>query len=215
MKTFLFHGYPGSGKDTQVNLLVERYGFENIGTGEMIRNMYKDADIQALKAYEYLRKGYLVPNDLIYEMLGRYILQFDSKKKWAFVSVVREPEQVILFDELLQKSQRKLEAFVHLTLSPQNSIERISLRMLCPYCDATYNEKFNPEKNKGYCDYCGTKLVKRDDDQPEKVLVRQKEYEKAIAPILKIYKERNLLIEVDASPSIEEIHKVLVMKLGL
>ena len=41
MKSILFHGPSGCGKDTQVDLLVEKYGFENIGTGDMFRNMYK------------------------------------------------------------------------------------------------------------------------------------------------------------------------------
>lgn len=215
MKTFLFHGYPGSGKDTQVNLLVERYGFENIGTGEMIRYMYKHGDIQAIRANEDSLKGHLVPNEIIYSMLNKYILKFDSEKNWAFVSVVREKGQIPLFDNLLDTTGRKLDSFIHFTLTPEISIERISLRSICPHCDETYHDKYKAEKVKGYCDRCGSKLTKRGDDSKEKVLVRHKEYERTIAPILDEYRKRDLLVEIDATPGIEEIHRVLVERLGL
>lgn len=215
MKSILFHGHPGSGKDTQVDLLVERYEFENIGTGEMVRSMYKEGDIEALKANQFLTKGLLVPNDLIYSMFNKWITRFDNEKHWAFVSVVREPGQIPMFDELLKVVDRNLDYFVHFTLSEDIALERISLRKTCPYCDSTYHDKFKPESVKGYCDKCGTKLQQRDDDKPESVKVRRVEYDKAINPILDEYRKRGILIEIDATPSIEEIHSVVISKLGL
>jgi len=215
MRTILFHGPSGSGKDTQVELLVEKYGFENIGTGEMFRVMYKEADIESIKAYQYWSKGHFVPNELTYSMLERWVRKFDISKPWAFVSVVRDAGQIPLFDELLKKSERQLDAFVHFTLSEEMAIERMSLRKRCPYCDATYHQKYKPESVSGYCDKCGTKLIQREDDQPEKIILRLREYEKTIVPIVEEYKQRGVLIEIDASPSIEEIHKQLITKLGL
>jgi adenylate kinase len=91
----------------------------------------------------------------------------------------------------------------------------MSLRKICPNCDTTYHEKYKPEKVKGYCDRCGTKLVQREDDQPKKIKIRLKEYNETIGPIVETYKNRGILIEIDASPSIEEIHTQLVQKLGL
>jgi adenylate kinase len=91
----------------------------------------------------------------------------------------------------------------------------MSLRWVCPNCDATYHEKYKPEKVKGYCDRCGTKLVQREDDSPERIKLRLREYEKGIDRIVSYYKEKGILIEIDASPSIQEIHKVVVEKLGL
>ena len=215
MKTILFHGPSGSGKDTQVELLVDKYGFENIGTGEMFRVMYKEADIESIKAYQYWSKGHFVPNELTYSMLGRWVRKFDISKPWAFVSVVRDAGQIPLFDELLKISERQLDAVVHFTLSEEMAIERMSLRKICPYCDATYHERYKPESVKGYCDKCGTKLIQREDDQPEKIKLRLREYERTIVPIVEEYKRRGVLIEIDASPSIEEIHNQLIAKLGL
>jgi len=215
MKTILFHGPSGSGKDTQVDLLVQKYEFESIGTGEMFRSMYKEGDVESIKAYQYWSKGQFVPNNLVYSMLNRWIKRFDNSKPWAFVSVVRDVGQIPLFDDLLAKNNRNLDVFVHFLLSEELAIERMSLRKICPNCDTTYHDKYKPEKVNGYCDKCGTKLIRREDDQPEKIKLRLKEYNKTIAPIVQIYRQRGVLIEIDASPSIEEIHIQLIKKLGL
>jgi adenylate kinase len=58
-------------------------------------------------------------------------------------------------------------------------------------------------------------LVTREDDMPEKIVERLKEYKKTIDPIIKEYKKRGIFIEIDASQSIEEVHKELVEKLNL
>ena len=215
MKTILFHGPSGSGKDTQVELLVAKYDFVNIGTGEMFRTMYKEGDVEGNKAYLYWSKGKFVPNDLVYSMLNKWVKRFETDKHWAFVSVVRDPGQIEMFDKLLEENGRELDYFVHFTLSEEHAIERMSLRRVCPYCDTTYHIKYKREKVEGYCDKCGMKLVQREDDLPEKIALRLKEYNRTITPILETYKQRGMLVEIDATPSIEEIHTQVVAKLGL
>jgi adenylate kinase family enzyme len=59
------------------------------------------------------------------------------------------------------------------------------------------------------------KLEQREDDRPEKIKMRLREYNKGIDRIVNYYKDKGKLIEIDASPSIEEIHKVVVKKLEL
>jgi adenylate kinase len=211
----LFHGPSGSGKDTQVDLLVKKYNFEKIGTGEMFRKMYEEGDPDAIKAHYYYSKGRFVPNDLTYKMFERYIDNFNPKKDWAFVSVVRDVGQIPLFDNLLEKKNKTLNYFIHFVLSEEMAIERRALRWTCPKCEITYHEKYKPEKKKGYCDKCGTKLVQREDDTPQKTRSLIREYNRTIAPILEEYRNRGILIEIDASPTIEEIHKEVVKVLNL
>lgn len=213
--TILFHGPSGCGKDTQVELLVEKYGFKNIGTGEMFRKMYADGDTEAIKAYQYWSKGAFVPNEITYEMLARWMKNFDKSKNWAFVSVVRDVGQIPLFDNLLTNESRSLDKFVHFTLSEEAAIERMSLRWVCTNCSNTYHQKYKPEKVKGFCDKCGTILFQREDDKPEKIKKRLEEYNRTIAPILDEYKRRGILLEIDANPGIEEIHKNLITALSL
>jgi len=119
--TILFHGPSGSGKDTQVDLLVEKYGFEKIGTGEMFRKMYEKGGPDAIKAHEYYSKGHFVPNDLTYKMFAKWIEKFDSEKDWALVSVIRDIGQVPLLDRILEEKKRELTHFVHFVLSEEAS----------------------------------------------------------------------------------------------
>lgn len=213
--TLLFHGPSGCGKDTQSELLISRYGFESIGTGEMFRKMYANGDLDGIKAHQYWSKGLFVPNDLVYEMLGKWVDNYDVSKDWIFISVVRDVGQIPLFDQLLERKERALDHFVHFTLSEEVAVERMSLRRVCMNCDATYHSKYKKEKVDGYCDKCGTMLSQREDDKPEKIVKRLAEYNRTIAPILEEYRNRGLLVEVDANPGIEEIHQNLVKVLNL
>jgi adenylate kinase len=55
-------GPPGSGKGTQAKLLVQRYGFEHLSTGDMLRSEIKDASPLGRIAQGYMTKGLLVPD---------------------------------------------------------------------------------------------------------------------------------------------------------
>ncbi len=215
-RTILFHGPSGCGKDTQVELLVDDYGFQNIGTGDMIRKLFAEGDKDAILATEYTTQGKFVPNEIIYnKMFPKWLDRFDNTKHWALVSVVREVGQIEYLDKLLQQKNRKLDMFIHFTLSPETAIERMSVRTYCPSCGMTFHPKFKKEKVQGICDKCNTKLIQRDDDKPEKIRERLREYNRTIEPILDTYRTRGILVEVDAAPSIEEIHKEILEILGL
>ena len=215
MKTILFHGPSGSGKDTQVELLVEKFEIEKIGTGDMFRQMYSEGDIDAIKAYEYWHVGKFVPNDLTYKMFSKWLAKFNQEKDWILVSVVRDIGQVPLLDELLAQYGRKVDVFLHLKLSEEMAIERRTLRWTCPRCSATYHKKYKKEKVEGYCDKCGMKLIQREDDTVERTKSLFYEYQRTITPILTEYSNRGIVKEVDASPSIEEIHQEIIRQLNL
>ncbi|HNR53424.1 MAG TPA: nucleoside monophosphate kinase [Candidatus Dojkabacteria bacterium] len=215
MKTILFHGPSGSGKDTQVELLVDKFEIEKIGTGEMFRAMYSEGDIDAIKAYEYWHKGKFVPNDLTYKMFSKWLTKFNQEKDWILVSVVRDIGQVPLLDELLAQYGRKLDVFLHLKLSEEMAIERRTLRWTCPRCGSTYHKKYKKEKVEGYCDKCGMKLSQREDDTLERTKSLYSEYQKTITPILAEYSSRGIVKEIDASPGIEEIHQEIIKQLNL
>lgn len=216
VKTILFHGPSGCGKDTQVEFLVNEYGFLNIGTGDMIRKLYSEGDKDAIEATEYASQGKFVPNEIIYnKMFPKWLDRFDLSKSWALVSVVREVGQISFLDALLEEKGRQLDMFIHFTLSPETAVERMSFRKYCPNCGMTFHPKFKPESVDGVCDKCGTELIQRDDDKPKKIKQRLKEYNRTIKPILREYEKRGILVEVDASPSIEEIHEEIIKILGL
>jgi adenylate kinase len=221
MRTILIHGPAGCGKDTQVDLLMEKYpNFQKIGTGEMFRSMLTSKSPlhpEADDAHKYWSQGKPVPSVLTYSMLEYWLRhKFDPKRDWIFVSTVRAPEQVQLLDELLQIFGRKLDKFIHLTLPEKDVVIRLSSRKYCPKCQATYHLLYKKPITAGICDNDGEKLITREDDQPEKIKTRFKEqYADTIGEIEALYNKRDLMIKIDARPSIEVIQKEIVEKLGL
>lgn len=211
----LFLGPSGSGKDTQVDMLKEKIPLADISTGEMFRTLYKECVPLAVEAREYWSKGIFNPDEQVFELLGIWLQRYDMSKSWAFTAAVRRVTQIPMLDEVLAKYDKKLDYVLHFSLSEEVAIERLSLRWVCDGCGANYHEKYKPEKERGICDKCGAMLVQREDDLPEQIKVRLSEYNKTIAPIREEYEKRGIWIEIDASPSIEEIHKVVCEKLNI
>jgi len=216
MKTFLFHGPSGAGKDTQVDLLSPYLDMEKINTGDMFRTMPGEGDELAIYWAEKVWKEGIFPSGKVtYELLSRYIKRYDVKKDWVFVSVVRLEEQIAYFEELLKKENRKLDAFIHFKLSDKVAIERLSRRLVCPVCKTAYDNKHKPPKKEGVCDNDSATLETRPDDQPDQIKNRLRQYNKSIFPILNHFDKQGLLIEIDASKSIDLIHKEIIKQLNL
>jgi len=204
--TVLIHGPAGSGKDTQVDLLKDQFDFEKIGTGDMFRSLAdSNKDVR-----DSINKGDFVSSELTYQLLKDWVSTYDTKKNWFFVSVVRTPDQVDLLDELLKDYGRSLDLFLHLKISEEEAVERMSLRKTCETCGRVYHEKYNRERNYGICNDDGGSLFVREDDKPEAIKRRLEEYNRTIEPILEKYKTRGIFVEIDGSRSIQEIHGEIV-----
>jgi adenylate kinase len=213
-EVILVLGPSGSGKDTQIDKLVQKFDYEKIGTGDMFRELYAQKDPDAIEAHQYYSKGIWVPDELVYKLFKKWLKKYDATKKWIFSQVVRTVGQVKRFDNLLQDYEKKIGMVIYFALSKEAAIERMSLRRHCPKCGEEYHLKYVPPKKDGFCDNDGEKLEIRKDDHPEAIKQRIKEFENKTKPILDIYKQREILVEIDAAPSIEKIHKVVLKKLA-
>ncbi|MEA3357443.1 MAG: nucleoside monophosphate kinase [Patescibacteria group bacterium] len=211
--TMLVLGPSGSGKDTQIDILVEKCMCEKIGTGDMFRVMYEQGVKGSKEANEYIKRGEWVPDKIVYELFAEWLKRYDSEKHWIFSQVVRTKPQVSLLDQLLEGYGRSLGKVIYFSLSDKAAIERMSLRRHCPECGKDYHLKYNKPKKDEVCDDCRVGLVMREDDNPKAILSRLREFNSKTRPILDIYSSRGILIEIDASPSIEEIHKELIVRL--
>ena len=212
--TFVFHGPSGAGKDTQVDLLEDKISFERIGGSAVMRALLAEENELALKADEFGKRGELYPDELMFGMLGEWARRLSSDANWFFLSPVRKSTQIDLFEKLLDDHSRKLDLFIHFKLSEEAAIERMSLRRVCSKCGEMYHMKYKKPKIEGVCDVDGAELVQREDDQPESIKKRLEWYNSDIDPILTHYEEEGKLLEIDASPSIEDIHTDLMSKIA-
>ena len=70
MKNIVIFGAPGSGKGTQSDLLIKKYGFEHISTGDVLRNEIKNGTELGNTAKGYIDNGQLIPDDLMVDILA-------------------------------------------------------------------------------------------------------------------------------------------------
>ena len=91
-----------------------------------------------------------------------------------------------------------LDAALALDVSEETVLDRLSARLTCPNCGASYHLRNEPPKVAGICDRCGHALIVREDDRPDRVRVRLRLYHERSEPVLCHYADKGLLRRVPA-----------------
>ncbi|MBN1502602.1 adenylate kinase [Candidatus Woesearchaeota archaeon] len=203
-------GPPGSGKGTQAQLLSGKLDIPQISTGDIFRENIRIKTELGKLAQDYMDKGQLVPDNVTNEMVAERVKQQDCIKGFILDGYPRTVNQAEFLEAIA-----KIDIVINLILEEEEIVERISGRRTCMNCEASYHVNFNPPKKKGVCDNCGGELFQRPDDKPEAVKKRLEEYQKKTKPLIEYYLRKNILTNIDASPSIKEIHSRLCELLNI
>jgi adenylate kinase len=206
-KNFVFLGPPGAGKGTQAKRLAQELGLLHISTGDILRSAVERQTPLGKKAKEFMDRGELVPDDLMIALIEEVLPPEGGVILDGFPRTVPQAEAL---DRLLAEKGMKLSAAVLFELADDLVVERLSGRRVCPECGAVYHIKFNPPKRDELCDRCNVKLIQREDDREEVVRRRLSVYRRQTAPLVEYYSSRGILIKLDASRGIEEIHQELL-----
>lgn len=199
-------GPPGAGKGTQAKLLVEELGIPQVSTGDLFRAMKELDTPLARKVRDIMAGGGLVPDDVTIEIVKERLGQPDCSQGAILDGFPRTVPQAEALDRLLADSFNGRVAVVPLfDLSEDEAVRRISGRRSCPQCGAIYHVEFSPPKQGNRCDRDGAELVQREDDKPEVVRQRYQVYLQNTAPLIQFYRDRGLLVELDASQPIEAV----------
>lgn len=201
-------GPPGCGKGTQAKMLSERNGLEHIGTGDILREAIRQQTPAGKRAHPYVEQGQLVPDDLVNDVIAERFNLNDPPQCFVLDGYPRTLAQAVAFDQVLRQHFFDLNAVLFLQVSDEEIIARVGERWSCPKpgCKATYHTKSRPPKVPGICDYCGTKLIQREDDRPETVRARLVVYHKNIEQLLGHYRAQGLLYEVPGHGAIEKVY---------
>ena len=123
-KTIIILGKPGSGKDTQIQLLCDKYGYGVINTGDIVRSLKtKDAKVNM-----DLAQGKLADNKLVNELVGDKIDNIQARNKFITNGYPRSLEQAIWFDEFLAEAGRMVDLVVYIDIKDETSLKRLSNR---------------------------------------------------------------------------------------
>ena len=193
-------GAPGSGKGTQAEKLVTNQGFVQLSTGDLMRKEMQENTALGRECKKYIDQGNLVPDELVNQMVENYLVNTRSDNL-IFDGYPRTLDQATAIDEMLKKLGKEIDKVFYIQVSDEVIIDRISNRLVCPTCKRSYNLVSRPPKTPGICDYDGTKLVHRSDDEPQKVMIRLREYEKNTKPLVDYYHDIEKVIKIPGHDS--------------
>ena len=215
MLNIVIFGAPGSGKGTQSEKIIEKYGLFHISTGDVLRAEMKNGTELGKIAEGYISKGQLVPDDLIVDMLAKVLdMNEEAKQGVIFDGFPRTIPQAEALDAALKKISQTMDYAIDVDVPDENIVKRMGGRRACLNCGATYHIVFNPTKVEGKCDACGSDTVLRDDDKPETVQKRLSVYHEQTQPLIDYYKNQGILKSVDGTKPMDDVFTDIVAILG-
>lgn len=204
-------GPPGAGKGTQAAYIKEKYEIPHISTGEILRENIKNGTPLGIEANQYMHKGELVPDDLVFEMLEDRVNQKDCAQGALFDGFPRNHEQADMFFDMPYVSKNAIVCAILIDIPDEEVIKRLSNRRACPKCKSIYNLIHKiPEKKAGdtyICDKCGAELIIRDDDKVETIQNRLKVFHNTACPLIDYFEKKKVLHKVDGATSPSEIFR--------
>lgn len=198
-------GPPGAGKGTQAKVLCERFGFLHVSTGDMLREAVKNGKEIGKEAKSYMQRGELVPDRIVTAIVTERISRAGRDAGFLLDGFPRNEAQANELDDALGRIGKKPDMVLYLKTSPRVSIERLSGRRVCLNCSANFHVRNMPPKEEGICDYCGGRLVHRDDDREGTVKKRLAVYKEETKALIDYYKKKGILKEVSGDLDVDEL----------
>ncbi len=202
-------GAPGAGKGTISKKLVEKLGIPQLSTGDMLRASVAQGTPLGMQAKEYMNQGKLVPDELIIEMMRERLQEPDAAQGFILDGFPRTEAQADALNRMLASLNAPLDLVAYIQVDAQEIIRRLGRRVSCRKCSAIYNLDSNPPKKQGVCDSCGGELYSRDDDKPEVIKKRFKEYAEKTLPLVHYYYEKGILKNFENNDLEETVEKVI------
>lgn len=170
MLNIVIFGAPGSGKGTQSELLIEKYGLDHISTGEVLRKEIASGSELGKIADSYISKGQLIPDELIIDVLAKIL---DSKPRKAgiiFDGFPRTLQQGTALNKILEERGRELSIVINLNVDEEELIGRLLSR----------------GKSSG-----------RSDDNMEVISSRLDVYKSQTSPLIDYYRKEGKLVDIE------------------
>ena len=178
MFNLVIFGAPGSGKGTQSDKLISRYGLTHISTGEILRRNIAEGTPLGVVADKYISKGQLIPDDLVTEMLANEIDSHKGSKGFIFGGFPRTIPQAEALDKLLEERGESVHSVIGLEVPDEELVERLL--------------------NRG-------KVSGRSDDNLETINNRLQVYHSTTSPLKDFYLEAGKYASIEGQGEIEHI----------
>ena len=179
MKNIVIFGAPGSGKGTQSDLIIKKYGLEHISTGDVLRNEIKNETELGKTAKEYIDKGQLIPDELMVNILASVYDSFGKEHQGViFDGFPRTIPQAEALKEMLSERGHKVAAMIELDVPEDELMTRLVKR----------------GKESG-----------RSDDNEETIKKRLDVYHNQTAPLIEWYKNEGIHHHIDGLGELDRV----------
>ena len=184
---YLIMGPPGAGKGTQAVGLARWIGGPHISTGDILRENVKQQTDLGKSAQRYMAAGEYVPDTITNAMVRERLAQPDARHGFVLDGYPRTAEQVEALDEVLAAGGVALDGVIELQVDLAELTKRL--------------------RNRAGTDH-------RDDDAEDIAVHRQEVYTSVTVPLLREYRTRGLLIEVDGVGDVDTVSSRLRELIG-
>ena len=187
MFNLILFGPPGSGKGTQSEKLIEKYGLMHLATGNLLREEIAQQTALGLSAKGYMDRGELVPDEVVIGMIRSAIENNPGISGFLFDGFPRTVAQSVALDNLLAENNARIDLLLALQVSEDELIDRL----------------LNRGKTSG-----------RTDDVNEQIIrARITEYENKTSPVAGHYNKFDKVVKVKGEGSIDEIFGLLTREI--
>lgn len=178
MTRLLLIGTPGAGKGTQATKLAETFGIPAISTGDIFRENVKNETELGKQAKAFMDRGEYVPDSLTNDLVRDRLSWNDAQAGFLLDGYPRTAHQVEELDRILADGNESLSAVVLITADTDEVVRRLRNRAV----------------EQG-----------RADDTEEVIRHRLDVYAEQTAPLIEVYSNRQLVIEVDGLGAVAEV----------
>lgn len=184
----LIVGPPGAGKGSQAAGLAQLIGVPAISTGDIFRDNVRRETELGLRVAAIMRSGDYVPDGLTNRLVGARLAEPDAANGFVLDGYPRTRDQVDELDRTLGDDSLELDGVIHLIVPVEAIVARLAGR---------------------------AEAEGRVDDEPRAVRNRLEVYEQLTAPILEVYRQRDLLLDIDGVGTRDEVAERMMAALGV
>ncbi len=210
MRKYILMGPQGSGKGTQAALLARELDLTAISVGDVFRWHVQNHTKLGAAVRRIMAAGELVDDDLVETVVNERLRQHDWNYGFVVDGFPRNRRQAEFFLESYD-----IDAVIHLDLSDAEVRRRVLARRLCASCGMDYNLIAHRPDTADRCDVCGGELVAREDDTQEALAARLRDYREKTDPVLDLFRRKEYVVTVDASPDAATVQQAIRTRLGL